>query len=49
MVTGGLLSPGSFLVGNWKGLIPVPWKEFTEVVELGTRAMINLGCLRHPQ
>ena len=41
--TGALLSPVLVLVGNWKRLIPVPWKEVREVVELwrgGSRSSV---------
>ena len=39
--TGGLLSPALLTVGNWKRLIPVPWKELIEVVELGLWSILS--------
>lgn len=38
---GALLSPGLLADGNWKILIPVPWKEELDVVELGLWSILS--------
>lgn len=52
-VIGGRLWPGLFSVGNWKMLMPVPWKDDDAVVELGLWSRLsraptqNSPFLRH--